>query len=60
MTTAAEFMTLFTSTEALTPKIYTELLKKGFTKENLDQAKALGFEYNRTRNSLVSPPEFNF
>ena len=46
--------TLFPKTEPLTEELYQELLKEGFSKENLDQVKALGWGFDRKRMCFTS------
>jgi hypothetical protein len=46
--------------EPLTDALYQELLQKGFDKKMLDEVKQLGWGFNRSRMSFVSPPVFEF
>lgn len=45
--------------EELTPELCAELVEtRGYVLEDLQKYKAMGFAYNRSRNSFVSEPEF--
>lgn len=49
---------MFPVLEPLTDALYQELLGKGFDEKMLDEMKELGWGFNRSRMSFLSPPVF--
>ena len=59
-TSRNEFNELFggQGQEDLTEQLISELIKSGWTEEDLRNPVAMGGKYSRTRNSIIMPPQF--